>query len=77
MQVVAADIVGPFPTSKTGNCYILVVSDYFTRWVEAYGIPNQEASTVSLCLVDWMFCCFSMPQQLHTDIGTQFEAKVA
>lgn len=76
MQIVAADIVGPLPTSKAGNRYILVVSDYFTRWVEAYGIPNQEANTVASCLVDRMFCRFSMPQQFHTDMGAQFEAKV-
>ena len=26
--------------------YILVAGDYFTRWMEAYDIPNQEAVTV-------------------------------
>ena len=35
MQMVAADIIGPLPASKNGNWYILVASDYFTRWVEA------------------------------------------
>ncbi len=37
MERLALDIFGPLPTSKQGNRYILVVSDYFTRWVEAYG----------------------------------------
>ena len=27
----------------SGSAYVLVTSDYFTRWVEAYAIPNQEA----------------------------------
>ena len=31
---------------------ILVASDYFTRWVEAYAIPNQEVVTVANKLVD-------------------------
>ena len=52
MQVVAADIVGSLPTSKLGNHYILVISDYFTKWVEAHGISNQEAKIVASCLVD-------------------------
>ena len=29
--MIAADIVGPLPKSSTGNKYILVVSDYFTK----------------------------------------------
>ena len=40
------DIMGPFPISSQGNRYILVVSDYFTRRVEAFGIPDQLATTV-------------------------------
>jgi hypothetical protein len=30
--------------------------DYFTKWPEAYAIPNQEASTVMEALVTDIFC---------------------
>ena len=76
LEKVAADIVGPFPVSKTGNKYILVVMDYFTRWAEAYAIPNQEATTVASKLVDEFFCRFSVPSQLHSDQGRQFESSL-
>lgn len=46
LQMVAVDIVGPFPTSANHNSYILVAADYFTKWSEAYPIPNQEATRV-------------------------------
>ena len=55
MQIIATDLVGPLPKSDHGNKYILVVSDYFTRWVEALSLPNQEASTVATKLVDEIF----------------------
>jgi hypothetical protein len=70
MQVVAVDILGPLPKSITGNTYVLVAADYFTKWVEAYAIPNQEATTVAWKLTDQMFCRFSPPDQLHSDQGT-------
>ena len=69
MQVIAVDILGPLPESESGNSYVLVAGDYFTRWMEAYPIRNQEASTVARVLVDQWFCRFSVPEKLHSDQG--------
>ena len=74
MQVVAVDILGPLPESESGNSFVLVAGDYFTKWMEAYPIHNQEAETVARKLVDEMFCRFSPPEQLHSDQGRQFES---
>ena len=76
LQIVATDIMGPLPENESGNRYVLVASDYFTRWVEAYAIPNQEATTVARKLVDEMFCRFSPPEQLHSYQGRQFESEL-
>ena len=76
LQMVATDILGPLPESPSGNSYILVVSDYFTRYTEAYSIPNQEATTVAGKLVDEFFLRFSLPDQLHSDQGRNFESAV-
>lgn len=73
MQIVAVDILGPLPETENKNSYILVVDDYFTRWMEAYAIHNQKATTVAQKLVDELFCRFSTPEQLQTDQGSQFE----
>ena len=55
MQLVAMHILGPLPESEEGNSYILVIADYFTRWTEAFPIPNQEASTVARVLINDFF----------------------
>ena len=52
MQIIAVDIVGPFSPVQSGNNYVVVVSDYFTKWMEAFAIPNQKAVTVAEKLVE-------------------------
>ena len=61
MQLVAMDLLGPLPESNHKNSYILVVADYFTRWTEAYALPNQEAETVARKVVGKIF--FRFPYQ--------------
>jgi len=76
MQIVAIDLLGPLPESDNGNQYILVVADYFTRYMEAFPLPNQETTTVARKLVDEIFLRFSTPKQLHSDQGRQFEGQL-
>ena len=76
MQLVAMDLLGPLPESTNKNSYVLVVADYFTRYTEAYALPNQEARTVASKLVKEFFLRFSLPEQLHSDQGRQFESAV-
>ncbi|KAJ8983250.1 hypothetical protein NQ317_008860 [Molorchus minor] len=64
---IAIDVAGPFPESNDGNKYIVVVMDYFSKWVEAYALPNQEASTIADVLVKEWICRFGVPLELHSD----------
>ena len=42
LERVAINVTGPLVRSTKGNCYLLVVMDYFSKWPEAYALPNQE-----------------------------------
>lgn len=75
MQIVAMDIHGPLPESDAGNSYIVVVGNYYTRWMEAYPIPNREATSCNN-IGQWIFCRFSIPEQIHSDQGKQFESDI-
>jgi hypothetical protein len=73
---IAFDIAGPFPITDSGNKYIMVVMDYFSKWPEAYGLPNQEAVTVSNALMENWICRHGLPLEMHSDQGRNFESNV-
>ena len=76
VQIVAVDIICPLPETANGNSYVLVVGNYFTRWMEAYTIRNQETVTAAQKLVDEFFRRFSTPEQPYSDQGSQFESRL-
>lgn len=76
MDRVAVDVLGPLPRSRQGNRFVLVAIDYFTKWPEAYAMPDQEAETVVEALVQGMFSHFGTPSELHSDQGRNFESRV-
>ena len=58
MERLAIDIVVELPLKHNGNKYILVISDYFTKWTEALDMPNMEACTVAKLIVENVLCRF-------------------
>ncbi len=73
---IAIDILGELPQTANGYKYILVISDYFTKWTEALPLPNMEACTVAKVLVDEVLCRYGVPQTIHSDQGRQFESNL-
>lgn len=73
---VASDIAGPFPQTDRGNSYIVVVEDYFTKFIEVYPIENIEAETVANVLLKGWIKRYGCPIEIHTDQGTQYESQL-
>jgi len=76
LEKITMDILGPLPKSNRGNYYILVISDYFSKWTEAYAIRNHKAKTIARKLVEEFICRFGAPYTIHTDQGRDFESNL-
>lgn len=73
---VAADIAGPFPKTANDNVYILVISDYFSKFAEIFPIPNMEAKTIANVFFRGWIKRYGCPYEFHSDQGVQFESLV-
>lgn len=76
MERVHMDILGPLPVSASGNKYILVMIDQFSKWVEIHALPEQTAEQVARCAVDHLFSRFGAPYYIHTDQGSNFDSQL-
>ena len=72
---VAVDLVGPVsPPSEKGHRYIVTLLDYATRYPEAVLLKNIETETVAEALLD-MYSRLEIPEEVLSDLGTQFVSK--
>ena len=67
---------GPCQLLMEETSTLLIAANYFTKLVEAYPLPNLEATTVAEVLVKEFVCRFGTPQILHSDQGRNFESAV-
>ena len=74
LERIAIDIAGPLLETNKGNTCIMVVTDYFTKWMEAYALPNQVAKMCATKLIEEFICRFGVPRYLHSDQGRNFES---
>ena len=74
MDLVTIDILSGLPTADDGSKYLLVAVDFYTKWIETYSLPDQEAASCMTVLYNGFFSRFGLARQLHSDQGKNFEA---
>ncbi len=74
-QRLAMDIVGPLPRSHTGKRYILVLSDYATRYPEVIPLKSIDAEVIAEELVKF-FTQVGIPKEILTDQGANFTSQL-
>ena len=69
------DIVGPFPKAAGTKRYLLVDTDYFTKWVEAKPLANIRDANAKRFVWRNIVTRFGVPWVLISDNGLQFDSK--
>ena len=74
-EQVALDIL-KLPLTARGNEYLLVVEDFFSKWVEAFPLQRTVAPSVAQCVLNGWISRFGCPYTILSDQGREFESKL-
>lgn len=75
-QQIGMDFVGPLTESQDGNKYIVVMVDYYSKWVEAVATPEATAACAAKAFMDSMVLRHGAPERVITDRGRHFTAEM-
>ena len=64
------------PKASNGQEYILVVIDYFTKWVEAASYFMLEAKHVARFIENNIICQYGVSQEIISITGSHFEGEI-
>ncbi|XP_013733765.2 uncharacterized protein LOC106437417 [Brassica napus] len=65
------DIIGPMPSSRQ-KCFVLILTDYFTKWIEAKAFASITEKEVQRFVWKNIICRHGLPYEIVTDNGSQF-----
>ncbi|KAK8780235.1 hypothetical protein V5799_018426 [Amblyomma americanum] len=71
-QQVGMDLLGPFPVSSMGNRYIVVATDYLSRYCETKALPRGTAAEIAQFFVHHIVLRHGAPVVVLTHRGTAF-----
>ncbi len=69
---VALDIAGPLLETKSGNKYILVAVDHYSKWCEAKAVADHGAKTATKFLEDDVICRYGVPKFVLINNGGEW-----
>lgn len=75
MDLVCMDFLSMEPDSK-GISNVLVVTDHFTRYAQAFPTRSQKAPVVAKVLMEKYFVHYGLPSRIHSDQGRDFESRL-
>lgn len=74
-EMISMDFLGPYPRSKRGNIWLLVVCDYFSKFVMIQCLKTATAPSVCLFVENLIFNLFGAPNVCITDNAKVFKSE--
>ena len=74
-SLVGMDLICPLEVTTRRNQFILMMTFYFSKWVEAFALPNKSADSVPRGIYT-VYCRHGAPNDIITDQGREFVNKV-
>ena len=62
--------------SKSGKENILILTDAFSKYSQAFVTSSQKANIVAKLLVEKWFSVFGVPARIHSDQGWSFDNEI-
>lgn len=75
-QMISIDLMGPLPTTRKQNNFILVVTCCFSKFCLIFPIKKSTADVITKILEESVFLVHGIPQTILLDNGPQFIGKV-
>uniref|UniRef100_A0A2N9G0R7 Integrase catalytic domain-containing protein n=1 Tax=Fagus sylvatica TaxID=28930 RepID=A0A2N9G0R7_FAGSY len=69
------DLIGPINPSSGGYIWILVATEYFSKWVEAIPLRKATGAAVANFIREHIITRFGIPHKIISDNGTPFVNK--
>ncbi|CAL2234827.1 unnamed protein product [Prunus armeniaca] len=67
------DLIGKiYPASSQQHCFIIVATDYFTKWVEAKPVKSTTSQEIITFIKEQIIQRFGIPESITTDRGSSF-----
>lgn len=73
-QLISADLLGPYPRSKNGNQYLLVIVDWFTKFCLVHPLSKATSRAIVKFIENQVFLIYGVPQIFLCDNGVQFRS---
>ena len=70
------DFIGSIDPPSNGKSYILVCTNYLTKWVEVQEMRNAKDEKVAKFLYEEIFTRYGVPRELVTNQGAQFTSNL-
>lgn len=73
LEIIAIDFT-LLERASSGQENVLVVTDAFSKFTQAFATADQRVRTVAKVLVEKWFCVYGVPKRIHSDQGRSFES---